>query len=134
MKKNLFVIFVINLYLVNSIYSKYAEFTCLTKYLKNLNSNNIFNLGVEFEKCILTRTKYHHLYKYKEVLKKYGIKWEFNSMSKVDVSKLEPEPILALIIGAFRAERFNEGIINDFINNKCFTKWLLRLKQIDDKL
>ena len=55
-------------------------------------------------------------------------------MCEANVSKLEATPVLALIIGAFRAERFNEGIIFQFLNNGCLIKWIKRLKKIDDKI
>ena len=132
MEKNIPLIILISFLLINSVYSKKEkEFTCLTKYLHKLNKDNIGYFGVEFDNCILTQDKYKSLFNYKEVLKKYGIEWEFTALSKADTSKLRAEAVLALILGAFRMDRFNDGVLDDFLKNKCFTKWLKRLKEID---
>ena len=65
-------------------------------------------------------------------MKKNGISYNFHSMSRADVSRFDAEPVLALILGAFRAERFNQGIIIQFLKNNSIYKWLNRLKEIDE--
>ena len=52
-------------------------------------------------------------------------------MKNAETSKLGTEPVLALILGIFRADRFYEGTLEEFIKNNCFNKWLKRLKEID---
>ena len=133
MVKNTILIFILNAILINSILSKKTkEFTSLTKYLNGLNENNVVFLGVELERNFLRQEKYKNLYNYRGILKKNGISWNFHSMSRADVSKFDAEAILALILGAFRAERFNQGVIIEFYKNNSIYKWLKRLKEIDE--
>ena len=133
MVKNTILIFILNAILISSILSKKTkEFTSLTKYLNGLNENNVVFLGVELERNFLRQEKYKNLYNYKGILKKNGISWNFHSMSRADVSKFDAEAILALILGAFRAERFNQGVIIEFYKNNSIYKWLKRLKEIDE--
>ena len=133
MVKNTILIFILNAILISSILSKKTkEFTSLTKYLNGLNENNVVFLGVELERNFLRQEKYKNLYNYRGILKKNGISWNFHSMSRADVSKFDAEAILALILGAFRAERFNQGVIIEFYKNNSIYKWLKRLKEIDE--
>lgn len=39
--------------------------------------------------------------------------------------------VLALILGAIRAERFCSGALNSFLEQGCIDKWLTRLKEIE---
>ena len=89
-------------------------------------------MGVELERNFLRQEKYKNLYNYRGILKKNGISWNFHSMNRADVSKFDAEAILALILGAFRAERFNQGVIIEFYKNNSIYKWLKRLKEIDE--
>ena len=133
MEKNIPLIILISFLLINSVFSKKEkEFTCLTKYLHKLNKDNLGEIEFTMEKCILNQEKYKSLFDYKGILKQYGIEWGYESMSKADISKLGAEPVLALIIGAFRADRFYEGTFFDFFKNGSLTKWLKRLKEIDE--
>ena len=133
MVKNLILLFILDVLLIKSIASKKTkEFICLTKYLNGLNENNVISLGVALEINILRQEKYKNLYNYRDILKKKGIYYNFHSMSRADVSRFGAEPVLALILGAFRAERFNQGIIIQFLKNNSIYKWLNRLKEIDE--
>ena len=133
MVKNLILLFILDALLIKSMVSKKTkEFVCLTKYLNGLNEKNVIALGVALERNILRQEKYKNLYNYRDILKKNGISYNFHSMSRADVSRFDAEPVLALILGAFRAERFNQGIIIQFLKNNSIYKWLNRLKEIDE--
>lgn len=67
------------------------------------------------------------LNRYDRILKENGIDWDMDSMENVDVSQLNAQCILALIVGAVRADRFCEGALFDFFENGCMLKWLERL-------
>ena len=54
-------------------------------------------------------------------------------MSTVDVSKMDGQGVMALIMAAVRAERFCDGALKEFFENGSIEKWLLRLKEIDEK-
>ena len=41
--------------------------------------------------------------------------------------------MLALILGAFRAERFCGGALKSFLEKGCIQKWLKRLEEIDNE-
>ena len=53
-------------------------------------------------------------------------------MEEADVSKLAAKCVIALLIGAVRAERFCDGALLSFFNSGCILRWLLRLKTIDE--
>ena len=52
-------------------------------------------------------------------------------MSEADVSALDAQCIMALIMGAVRADRFCEGALMDFFKDGSIKKWLERLKKLD---
>ena len=54
-------------------------------------------------------------------------------MEKFDVTRAEEKVVLALILGAFRAERFCGGALKSFLEKGCIQKWLKRLKEIDNE-
>lgn len=72
------------------------------------------------------------LNRYGSILERYDIKWETQSMSTVDVSKMDGQGVMALIMAAVRAERFCDGALKGFFENGSIEKWLCRLKEIDE--
>lgn len=97
-----------------------------------VNYSEIVNAFVhdvyEFEKThpemILTR--------YREILDKHNIEWGSDSMSHADISKLDGQSIMALIMGAVRAERFCDGALLGFFRDGSIQKWLERLKEMNE--
>lgn len=75
----------------------------------------------------------YQLKAYHSIFAEYGIEWSDHSMENVDVSELDAKVVLALLLGAFRAERFCDGAIKDFLEKGCIQRWLERLKEIDEK-
>lgn len=75
--------------------------------------------------------EYEHT-KYVTTLEANGIEWGSNSMSKASVSSLDAKAIIALLIGALRADRFCEGALLDFLNDGSIRRWLSRLKELDE--
>ena len=67
------------------------------------------------------------------ILFENGIEWSIVSMSEVDTSTLDGKCITALLMGAIRADRFSEGALLYFFETGTITKWLNRLKEIDEK-
>ena len=72
-----------------------------------------------------------NLTQYSEILKESNLEWESDSMKNADPSVLDGRTVMALIVGAIRAERFCDGALLEFCEKGCITKWLTRLKQID---
>lgn len=68
---------------------------------------------------------------YQDVLEKSGIKWEWNSMVSADPSSLDGQTVACLILAAYRADRFSEGIILRFERGGYLYRWLKRLEEID---
>lgn len=58
------------------------------------------------------------------------IKWDEVEMSKAKVDELSGQAVVALIIGAIRAERFCSGALEGFLANGCILKWLHRLEEL----
>lgn len=73
----------------------------------------------------------YSLNKYGDILKEQDIEWGTRSMCAADVSFLSGQPVMALLMGAVRAERICDGALKEFVENGSITKWLERLKEID---
>ena len=68
---------------------------------------------------------------YSDILKENGLEWNGKSMKEADVSLLNEQCIIALILGAIRADRFCEGALLEFFESGCILRWLERLETID---
>ena len=69
---------------------------------------------------------------YGRILNDNGIEWSSQSMSEADISKANVTCVLALLVGAIRAERFCDGALLGFFKDGSIRKWLGRLKEIDE--
>ncbi|WP_416806981.1 DUF6508 domain-containing protein [Bacillus safensis] len=67
------------------------------------------------------------LTRYREILKENGIEGGTNDMENVDISNLNAQCVLALIMGVVRAERFCEGAVFNFFKSGRMLKCLERL-------
>lgn len=74
--------------------------------------------------------EYEHT-RYGETLEKNNIEWSTESMQAADVSKLDAKCVIALLIGAVRAERFCDGALLNFFESGCIMKWTERLNNIE---
>jgi hypothetical protein len=72
------------------------------------------------------------LTRYNEILEKNGLEWDGMVMERADVTKLDGQAVMALLLGAIRADRFCEGALLGFFENGCVKRWLTRLKEIDE--
>lgn len=89
----------------------------------------------QFEREVYAFEEEHYefgLNRYGEILAKYNIDWETESMSKVDISDMDGQGVMALIMAAVRAERFCDGALKEFFENGSIEKWLCRLKEIEE--
>lgn len=90
---------------------------------------------IELERAIYAFVDEHPDYKltkYSEILKSNGLEWSLHSMSGADVSIADGKLIMALLVGALRADRFSEGTFLRFCEDGSVLRWLKRLKEIDD--
>ena len=71
------------------------------------------------------------LTRYGDILKENGLEWGTDSMKDADVSSLNAQCVLALLMGAVRAERFCDGALLDFFKSGYILKWLERLQNIE---
>ncbi|GLF88506.1 MULTISPECIES: DUF6508 domain-containing protein [Bacillus] len=67
------------------------------------------------------------LTRYREILKDNGIEGGLNDIENGDLSNLNAQCVLALIMGVVRAERFSEGAIFNFFKSGNMLKCLERL-------
>ena len=72
------------------------------------------------------------LTKYEEILSSNGLEWSRRSMSEADVSDADGKLVMALLMGAIRADRFSEGSLLGFCEDGSVLRWLKRLQEIDD--
>ena len=54
-------------------------------------------------------------------------------MQNADVSEMDAKSVIALLIGAVRADRFCEGALFGFFKNGCILRWLSRLEEIGEE-
>lgn len=73
----------------------------------------------------------YKLKNYHSIIESYGLDWEKESLEKVPLETLDEQCVLALMMGAIRADRFAEGALLDFFNEGFIVKWLRRLQEID---
>lgn len=73
------------------------------------------------------------IHNYGAILEENGIEWGIRSMEAADVSKLDATVILALLLGAVRAERFCDGALLSFLESGAVLRWLERLKEIEEQ-
>ena len=134
--------------------SKFAE---LTKYLPLLENDNIGSWIIDRENDgtpehpiqmpfvnysemvhrfiddvynFSDNNKDFELTRYGEILERNGLKWGSESMSEADVSSLDAQCVMALIMGAVRAERFCDGALLGFFKDGSIRRWLERLKEV----
>ena len=86
--------------------------------------NAIYRFIDEHKEMELTR--------YGDILEKANIKWDAQSMKYADVSDLDGRTVMALLVGAVRAERFCDGALLAFCEGGNVAKWLQRLKELDE--
>lgn len=89
----------------------------------------------ELERAIYAFVNEHpdyELTKYSDILESNGLKWESRSMSEADVSNTDGQLVMALLVGALRADRFCEGALLGFLKDGSVARWLERLKEIDE--
>lgn len=73
------------------------------------------------------------LTRYGDILGAANIKWDTQSMRYADVSALDGKTVMALLVGAVRAERFCDGALLAFCEDGSVAKWLQRLKELDEE-
>lgn len=71
------------------------------------------------------------LYNYSSILNENGIEWSKDSMEAAMLDNLDARCILALILGAVRAERFCDGAFLGFLESGSILRWLKKLKELD---
>lgn len=76
----------------------------------------------------------YELNQYQKILEATGKRWQRDTMMEADVSDLDGKCVMALIIGAIRANRFSTGALLDFFESGAIERWLLRLKEIDENM
>lgn len=75
----------------------------------------------------------YELTHYHDILERNGLEWDSQAMSGADVSELDGQAVMALLLGAVRAERFCDGALLGFFGDGSMRRWLLRLKEIDGR-
>ena len=74
------------------------------------------------------------LTRYGEILNKHNIEWGSKSMNEADVSQLDAQCVMAMIMGAVRAERFCDGALLGFFKDGSIQRWLERLQYLDSQI
>ena len=134
-----------------------SKFTELTKYLSLMEDDNIGSWIIDRENdgtpehpiqmpfvnysemvhrfiddvyAFSDNNKDFELTRYGEILERNGLEWGTKSMSEADVFSLDAQCVMALIMGAVRAERFCDGALLGFFKDGSIRRWLERLKEV----
>ena len=92
------------------------------------NMNSFINEVYRFEK----EYPEYKLTSYGEILEKNNIRWDFKSMESADVSIMDGQGVMALLMAAVRADRFCDGMLIEFQEKGCLSKWVNRLLELDE--
>ncbi|MBO4368528.1 MAG: hypothetical protein J5803_00275 [Desulfovibrio sp.] len=71
---------------------------------------------------------------YEWVLKQKGIPMSGDSFKDTDVSKLDGQAVMAMLVCIVRTDRFIEGLLLEYLENGKFAEWIGRLKELDEEL
>ncbi|MBQ8935457.1 MAG: hypothetical protein IJ049_03525 [Oscillospiraceae bacterium] len=71
------------------------------------------------------------LTRYSEILEQANIEWETQSMRNADVTNLDGQTVMALIVGVICADCFCEGTLLKFFQDGSIARWLYRLRELD---
>ena len=88
----------------------------------------------KFERDVYEFMEEHPEYglnRYGEILEQNHIEWGTKSMNEAKLDALDGKTIMALLMGAVRAERFCDGALLGFFEDGAISKWLKRLEEID---
>lgn len=72
------------------------------------------------------------LNRYNQILEKHHIRWDDQEMTNADISEMDGQGVMALLLATIRAERFCAGALLDLLKKGCIIKWLERLKELDE--
>lgn len=75
----------------------------------------------------------YDLGRYGEILHKHGLDWSMKSMRAADVSGLDGQAVMALLVGAVRAEHYCTHPVLDLCEDGSIGRWLARLKELDEE-
>lgn len=98
---------------------------------------NYSGMIIEFEQEFYQFSDSHPEYEltcYSRILEKNGLKWDNEVMRSTDPNSLDEQGVLALIMGAIRAERFCDGALLGFLEDGYLFCWLKRLKALDSQM
>ena len=95
------------------------------KYTEMVNSfvRDVYRFEEEHPEMKLNR--------YGEILNEHDIEWGSKLMSEADITLLDGQCVMALLMGAVRAERFCDGALLGFFRDGSIMRWLERLKSLD---
>lgn len=75
----------------------------------------------------------YELTKYGKLLEQRGLKWDSDSLGNADVSSMDAQGIMAMLMGIVRAERFCDGAVLSACKSGAIVRWLERLKELSDE-
>ena len=110
-------------------------FESLTKHLPELEKAEGYGRAVtKVEQAIYAFADEHPEYElpqYANILERNGLEWSGRTMSEADVSQLDGQAVMALLLGAVRADRFCDGALIGFFEDGSVRRWIARLREID---
>lgn len=101
------------------------------KQMPFVNYSEMVHRFIDDVYAFVDENKDFELNHYYTILEQNGLEWGSKSMSEADVSRLDGKCVMAMIVGAVRAERFCDGALLGFFKDGSIRKWLERLRELD---
>ncbi len=70
---------------------------------------------------------------YRRLLSERGLEWGSKALEQADVSSIDAQGIMVMLMGIVRAERFCDGAILAACESGAILRWLQRLKTLRDE-
>ena len=112
----------------------YEQLTGLIPQMAEEASDEVKQLFINKVQQFVDNHPEFDLIHYQDIMKQNGIDWATESMKSVDVSMLDGQGTMALLVGIYRADYFTGGyndILDEFFESGCIKRCLLRLNEID---
>lgn len=107
-----------------------AAYRLLTKYQHRLeNDRELSHFVQEFYYYAMHQAAVD-LSRYQELLEAAGLEWTQKTLFEAEADSLADTTVLALIIGALRADYFSPGILEDLVADGAIDRWLKRLAEL----
>ncbi|HLR91616.1 MAG TPA: DUF6508 domain-containing protein [Atopostipes sp.] len=103
-----------------------------TFYMPYIKYSDITHLFMRAFYRFIKERKDLNVHEYRRILEKNNIEYSKQSILNAEVSSMDAQCVLALILTILRLDRFTQGTLLYCLREGYITKWLNRLKELDE--